>query len=66
MSKKLYMVLVHGEEHPSTLDVYDKVEDAQHRADELELEAMARGENVRYEARGLSIEEAAKLVVAAE
>ncbi len=64
-NKKLYMVFVHGEEHPHTLDVYDKVEDAQHRANELELEATARGEDTFYEARGLSIEEAAKIVVAA-
>lgn len=65
MSEKLYMVFVRGEEHPSTLDVYDKVEDAQHRANELELEAAGYGQDIWYEARGLSIEEAAKLVAAA-
>lgn len=65
MSEKLYMVFVLGEEQPSTLDVYDKVEDAQHRANELELEAAGYGQDIWYEARGLSIEEAAKLVAAA-
>jgi hypothetical protein len=61
-NKKLYMVFVHGEEHPHTLDVYDKVEDAQHRANELELEATAGGQDIWYEAKAVSVEEASKLL----
>jgi hypothetical protein len=61
-NKKLYMVFVHGEEHPHTLDVYDKVEDAQHRANELELEATASGQDIWYGAKAVSVEEASKLL----